>query len=378
MMADEQITADPESKTQRPPRVAIIASRRTFAEYPSYIKHLLAGLADESVPACFVCHPNSDVDAVVPPAVEIVRHPAIDVPFLQHYNNQFLLDKIGKFKPQLFHCLCETSASLVRWLARNLNIPYLLNVNSISARWSTITFSPTRCAGIIVPAKTIAENFVKVYPKLANLVSQINIGTFVEEKASCFASPEHQTGIVVAPPADNAANFDNLFQAFHRLIVEGYQFVVAIISAGRSEGPLWKQIRALDLTHAVTIVPPPLGLYSAGFAADIFIVPRSSGRFNMLLLTAMSAGSAVAASKGGVDDLIIEDKTTLIFNPDDQLSVYNCLKRIFDMPDAARRLAESAQQHLRQNHPVSGMISATLGLYRQAASSQIPAKEAVA
>ena len=87
----------------------------------------------------------------------------------------------------------------------------------------------------------------------------------------------------------------------------------------------------------------------------------------------MSVGSAVAASKGGVDDLIIEDKTALTFNPDDQLSIYNCLKRLFDRPDEARRLAESAQQHLRQNHHVSGMVSAVISLYRQAVSSKIQA-----
>jgi glycosyltransferase involved in cell wall biosynthesis len=90
----------------------------------------------------------------------------------------------------------------------------------------------------------------------------------------------------------------------------------------------------------------------------------------MLLLAAMSAGSAVAASKGGVDDLIIEDKTAFTFNPDDQLSVYNCLKRLFDRPDEARRLAADAQQFLRQNHHVSGMIASTLSLYRQAVCSK--------
>jgi glycosyltransferase involved in cell wall biosynthesis len=93
----------------------------------------------------------------------------------------------------------------------------------------------------------------------------------------------------------------------------------------------------------------------------------------MLLLAAMSAGCAVAASKGGVDDLIIEDKTAFTFNPDDQLSVYNCLKRLFDRPDEARRLAESAQQFLRQNRHVSGMIASTLSLYRQAVCSKTQA-----
>jgi len=32
----------------------------------------------------------------------------------------------------------------------------------------------------------------------------------------------------------------------------------------------------------------------------------------------MSIGAAVAACKGGVDDLIIGDKTALVFDPDDE------------------------------------------------------------
>jgi len=371
MMTDEQMNADIEPEASKPPRVAIIASRRTLAEYPSYLKHLLVGLADESVRGILICPPGGNADSVVPPAVEVVRHPAIDIPLMQHYNLHLLLNRVRKFKPEIIHCLCETSASTARWLARSLNIPYLLNINSISTRWSAVTFSPTRCAGIIVPAKTIADHFITAYPKFADRVRQIDVGTFVEDSTACFIHPEHLPGIVVAPPVDNSASFDNLLQAFHRLTVDGCQFMVAIIASGRPEGALWKQIRALDLLHAVTIVPHPLGLYSAGSAADIFILPRPSVRFNMLLLTAMSVGSAVVASKGGVDDLIIEDKTAFIFNPDDKLSIYNCLKHLFDRPDEARRLAESAQQYLRQNHHVSGMVSATISLYRQAVSSKI-------
>jgi glycosyltransferase involved in cell wall biosynthesis len=370
MMTDEQMNADIEPEASKPPRVAIIASCRTLAEYPSYLKHLLVGLADESVRGILICPPGGNADSVVPPAVEVVRHPAIDIPLMQHYNLHLLLNRVRKFKPEIIHCLCETSASTARWLARNLNIPYLLNINSISSHWSVITFSTTRCANIIVPSKIIAENFISANPKFADRVRQINIGAFVEDSTACFIHPEHLPGIVVAPPIDNSASLEPLFQALHRLTADGCQFIVAIIASGRPEGPLWKQIRSLDLLHAVTIVPRPLGLYSAGSAADIFIVPRPSVRFNMLLLTAMSVGSAVVASKGGVDDLIIEDKTAFIFNPDDKLSIYNCLKYLFDRPDEARRLAESAQQYLRQNHHVSGMVSATISLYRQAVCSK--------
>ena len=88
----------------------------------------------------------------------------------------------------------------------------------------------------------------------------------------------------------------------------------------------------------------------------------------MLLLAAMSAGSIVAACKGGVDDLIIEGKTALTFDPDDQLSIYNCLKRILGSQLEARQIAYEAQQHLRQNNHVSVMAGSTLAIYRQVAS----------
>jgi glycosyltransferase involved in cell wall biosynthesis len=369
-MFDEQLTSELEPEAPKPPRVAIIASRRTLAEYPSYLKHLLVGLVDESVPVILACPPVGGADSIVPPAIEVIRHPAIDITLMQHYNLHLLLNRVRKFRPQIIHCLCETSASSARWLARNLNIPYLLNINSIPSRWSGISFSPTRCANIIVPSKIIADRFKAAHSKFTDCVRQINIGTFVDDSTACFMHPEHLPGIVVALSSDDTAGINNLLQAFHHLTVDGRQFIVAIIASSKQEGPLWKQIRSLDLLGSVTIVPRPLGLYSAGSAADIFIAPRPSGRFNMLLLTAMSAGSAVAASKGGIDDLIIEDKTAFTFNPDDQLSVYNCLKRLFDRPDEARQLAESAQQYLRQNHNVSGMVAATIALYRQAAVSK--------
>jgi glycosyltransferase involved in cell wall biosynthesis len=371
-MPDDQITSDFEPEMPRPPRIALVASRRTVSEYPLYLKFLLVGLADESVPVILICPPACDVDPIVPPAVEVVRHPALDVPLLERYNRRFLLNRLDKFQPDVLHCLCETSAALTRWLARHLDVPYLLNINSIATHWHLLTPSTIRCTNIIVPARTIADHFAAAHPKFADRLRQINIGTFVEATTACFAHPDRLPGIVVAPPLDNPAGLDNLFLAFHRLAVGGYQFVVALVATGRAESHIWKQLRSLGLLRVVAVVPHLLGLYSAGSAADIFIVPRPSRSFNMLLLAAMGAGSLVAASKGGVDDLIIDEKTAMVFNPDDQLSVYNCLKRIFDARETAQRIAADAQQFLRQNHHVSDMVGSTIQLYRQARLGEGP------
>jgi len=362
-MAEEQVSSEIEQARPAAPRVAILASRRTISEYPLYLKFLLVGLADESAPVVLVCPQGCEVESIVPPVVEVVRHPALEIPFMERYNRRILLKRLAEFKPDVIHCLCETTANLALWLARNLNIPYLLNINSIIASRHHIKLSTTRCRGVIVPAKSIGDAFVAAHPKLAQRVSQINIGAFVESETACFSHPQRLPGIVVAPPLDNNAGLDNLFAAFHRLTIDGYEFLAALVSTGKAESHLFKQLRSLGLMRVVTIVPRTLGLFSAS-SADIFIVPRPGYSFDMLLLSAMSAGAVAACCTGGVDDLIIEGKTALVFNPDDQLSIYNTLKRIFDAREMARKIAADAQEHLRQNHHVSEMVSSTLNLYR--------------
>jgi glycosyltransferase involved in cell wall biosynthesis len=377
-MPDEQITSDVELERPLPPRVAVIASRRTLDEYPLYLKYLLVGLADESIPVLLVCPPLPGVDTIVPPAVEIVRHPALDVPFLERYNLRILLGRLSEFQPDLIHCLCETRASLTRWLTKHLKLNYLLNLNSIVSRLQFLSLSPARCAAVVLPAKTIADNFIAGHPKFADRVRQINIGVFVPGTTACFAYPQRLPSIVVSHPPDNPADLDNLFQALHRLVVENYDFFVALIGAGHDESRIRKQLTSMGLSRVVTIVPRLSGLDSALSSADIFIVPRPFTRFSSLLLAAMGAGCAVAACKGGVDDLIIDCLTATIFNPDDRLSIYNCLKRLFDSRELALQIATGAQQHLRQNHHVSDMVASTLQLYRQAVRPSVPRVESPA
>jgi glycosyltransferase involved in cell wall biosynthesis len=125
-------------------------------------------------------------------------------------------------------------------------------------------------------------------------------------------------------------------------------------------------LAALGLLQTVTIVPRLRPWRSVVGAGDIFIQPAATTAFNPLLLEAMSVGVAVAACKGGVDDLIIEGQTAITFDPDDELSIYNSLQRLFGRRELARKIARGAQEYLRKNHTVSNMITSTLRTYREA------------
>jgi len=349
----------------KPLRVALIVSETTVFEYSVFLEHLLIGLVDESIPTALVCPPDCDIDPVIPGTAEVIRYPAIKLPFMGPYNNNRLVEQLTKFEPTILHCLCESKANVTRRLARQLGLPYVLTVSSLGNRWGQLS-ALRHCARIIVPAQSIAANITKVYPHLAERVEHTNIGTFVESDCVCFSEPSRLASMVTAHPLNNVVDLENLFGAARHLTISRYEFMLVVIGTGRAERQLRKLLAALDLLQTVTIVPrlKPWRPVLAG--GDIFIQPQPNTAFNPFLLEAMSVGSAVVACKGGVDDLIIQDKTAAIFDPKNELSIRSCLQRLLDRKEFARQLARNAQQYLRENHSVSKMISSILQIYREA------------
>lgn len=355
-----------ENVTRKSFRLALIASEHTVFEYSIFLEHLMVGLVDESIPVALVCPSVSNADSMFTGAAEVITHPVFEVPFTGHLNRRLLIERLAKFKPTILHCLCESKALLTRRLTRQLCLPYVLTVNSLPKKLLQFSVSSERCAKIITPAETVAADIAGAYPRFADRIEQINIGTFVAEGNGCFSDLSGPAIIVMAHPLDNADNFENLFKAIRHLMLDGYEFMMIVTGGSREEGQLRKLITALGLSQIVTIIPRLRHWRSVLATGDIFIQPQPDSVFNPLLLEAMSVGSAVAACKGGVDDLIIEDKTAVVFDPNDELSIVGALRRLLDGRDFARKIAKSAQEHLRQNYTVSKMISDTLRTYHQA------------
>jgi glycosyltransferase involved in cell wall biosynthesis len=347
-------------------RPALIVSEQTVFEYSLFLEHLLAGLADDSIPAALICPPRCDVDSFIYGPVEVFRYPLIRLSLAEPYNRGVLVEQLAKFRPTALHCLCESKAGLTKQLAHQLDLPYIMTINSLQNKWWRRLSISKHCVKIIVPAKSIAANVAKFYPHFAERTEHINIGTFVEHDCVCFSQRSRLVSMVTIHPLDNISDFENLFNAVRHLVINGYEFMLMVIGQGRAEGQLRKLLAALDLLQVVTIVPILKPWRSVLAAGDIYIQPQSNTAFNPFLLEAMGVGSAVAACKGGVDDLVIEGKTAVVFNPNDEISIRGTLQRLLDRKEFARQLAHNAQQYLRENHSVSKMISSILRIYGEA------------
>jgi glycosyltransferase involved in cell wall biosynthesis len=352
-----------ERKSVRP---VLIISKRTVLLYSSLLERLLVGLASESIPVALVCPSNYDVDSIAHGTVEVIRQPTVDLPPMTWLNIKKLTQYLTAFKPTILHCLCESKSSLTKQLSNLLDLPYLLTVNSIRHRWQQLHISPKYCAIIIVPAKSIAVSIAAAYPKFADRLEQINAGTFVEESAGCFTDTRRLPSVIAVAHPGNENQFENLLAAVKSLVDEDYQLMLFITATGHTETVLRKSITKRGLSQTVIIIPELKPWRVLLTAADVFIQPAPSNDFNLLLLEAMSLGTAVAACKGGVDDFIIEGRTAVVFDPNDEHSIKKTIQQLLDKPKLARSLAASAQQYLKENHTVTAMVSSILRVYSEA------------
>jgi glycosyltransferase involved in cell wall biosynthesis len=346
-------------------RPALIVSARNIREYTTFVRHLAVGLADESIPVTMVCPPGYDIEAVAPVPAGVLTHPLMDFPFMERVGVERLAAQLEKARPTILHGLCESRAALTRQLARLLDIPYVLTINSLARRLHKLPISSHHCARIIVPAETIRARATKALPRLADRIVQINMGTFVETDTICFTDPSRLPSIVVAHPLQRVSDFEVFFRALKALLSEGREFMVAIMGTGPAERGLRRLLATLGLSGIVTIVPILNPWPSVMAAGDIFVQPQPLQTFSVFLLEAMAVGTAVAACWGGVDDLIIPNQTAVVFEPGNEPSVRQALMQLLDSHDFARRLATTAQEHVRASYSVSAMVSATLKTYAE-------------
>jgi len=275
-------------------------------------------------------------------------------------------------KPNILHCLCPTKARFTKKLSKTINLDYVLSLNSLEKYPKTLAISHKRCSAVLSPTKNIAENFAKLHPRLSGKIRQINIGTFAQPQITCLKKINQTVSMVTAVNTSHTEKTESLLSAIRHLAIDGYEFMLVIIAGAKSEKPLRKLIHELALVQTVTIIPQTFPWQNILSGSDIFIQSIPDNSFNPMLLEAMAAGLAVAGCKGGADDLIIENETAVVFDPQDELSIYSSIQKLLNERDFARKLAQNNLDMMRKYHSVSSMVTEIIDVYDQTLNQDYP------
>jgi glycosyltransferase involved in cell wall biosynthesis len=343
----------------------VFIDRETVRKYSPCLRRLLVGLTDQAYSSAVVCPPGVNVDPVTCPSVQVIQHPVFKTFLLFRQNKHILLESLEKFGPTVLHCYCRSKMNLTKKIAQQMNLPYVITFNSLLPKYCKPSVSSTHCGALIASSNKIVENLTDLYSRFSDQVEHINVSTFVEDTCACFSDPTQLASLVLAQRLDNSLDFDPLLSAVRHLAIDGYEFVLAVIGKGPAEREIHRRIRSLGLTQIVTVVPGMEPLRSVFSGADIFIHCQSGLECNSHLLEAMGVGMAVAACRDGVDDLLIEDQTAIFFDRQDELSIYNALKKLLGTREFAKQIALAGQTHLRKHHSVSRMTQALIQTYKK-------------
>jgi len=119
---------------------------------------------------------------------------------------------------------------------------------------------------------------------------------------------------------------------------------LALVGDGPAHDRLQKLFEGLPVTFMGMLHGDDLA--AAYASADVFCLPSSTETLGLVALEAMAAGvPAVVANRGGLPDLVIDNQTGYLFDPDDPLDLTSRILALMD--DAAKRqeMAATARQH---------------------------------
>ena len=221
----------------------------------------------------------------------------------------------------------------------------------------------------------LARRIRRRHPKLSPRVSILPIGTHVPEWTCCFDHADRRPSIFCCAKFEEKSGLAQLITAVGEVNKRGHAADLVLFGSGPAEGSLRKHTAVMGLAEQVHFAPPIDSMVSASDSyktifqdADIYVEvgPVSGTSRRPELLESMSVGNAVLVADGEGNDLVLKDKTALVFTPGDWSGLTGGLERLLSDRQYSRGLASNAQDYLRRHFLASHMIARLCRAYSKA------------
>ena len=169
--------------------------------------------------------------------------------------------------------------------------------------------------------------------------------------------------------------FDVLIEACRRLAERGESFECTIAGSGTLNEQLDKQIADAGLSDRVNVTGNALRQEEIAefvHTCDVYVLACVWSSDNdvdglpQMLMEAMASGRPVISTRlVGIPDLIIDEKTGLLIEPNDSEALANAILRIRDDPSLAAKMVEGGHEILDTRFNLSTCLEPLLAEYRK-------------
>lgn len=331
--------------------------------YAGFFRSMLVGLVGSAHRPSLAGPAQTDFYKVLCPSVEVFEYPRFGPIFRRSRSMKRFLESVRQFRPTVLHGVWPVHVFLLRFLSQCLEVPYILSFFERPMGIRRTVYPFHGAAALTAASEMIAKSLQQGQGVQGAQIYTVRPGCYGEDTCACFSDPGRLPSLVAVHPLDRAEEMEPFLQALRHLWLDGFEFFAAILGSGRAESDIRRRIRILGLSSMMSVVPLEESIHDVLCGTDIFISLRASPCYDPLLLEAMGAGLAVAGISDPVGQLLQDARTGVLLEPDDELSIYTSLKKLLSRPEWARQLALTAQDYVRKNHSVSGMIEHMLEVY---------------
>ncbi len=354
--------------------VALIANTAWLDEELAVFRHLVVGLLDEHVRVAQVVPTGlSEDESVV--FGERITWTDSSWRFLRRRRIRKLADALSERGVTVVHALDGRMWEGALDLARELSVAAVFSANSAMdvphARRIASQLDPAHMA--IVPATVpLARAIEREVAEYNILVETIPPGVTVpdgniDQQLAQPAEPvdSRPMCLVITGNGRHDAEYEALFAALPDILAKHPQTQFFLDGMGAEQHQLWQAAQRHDLLSNLSFVPRRLGHRELLLRADVLIQPQPLGRSRGITLQAMAAGKPVIAREDPWLDYLLDGTNAWVVADADPELWSAMLRRIFDTPDDARQLGQSARQWVRHNRSISRQVDQTRMLYHR-------------
>lgn len=161
-----------------------------------------------------------------------------------------------------------------------------------------------------------------------------------------------------------------LLRVWERVVADVPSARLVLIGAGgqdihNCEDELRAFVRDRDLDDRVVFTGGVSNVHEYLQASDVFIFPTENEAFGISLIEAMACGlPVVAASTGGVPDIVEHGVDGILVPPSDEMATEAALRGLLSDPDKAAELGVAARRTVKRRYSVASVVDSYETLLR--------------
>ncbi len=352
----------------KPLKVVLLSDRFEVRGSCAYTLRLLKHLELFGIDAHVVC-PNADmIPASVRAMLPIHVYPHLRVPLWGRVILGMIRRDLEPHPPNLIHVQSRRMLSAGAWLARELQVPYILTVHDYLSVRERLRLDRKFGKRVVAVSESVKSELLLQADLPSGLVTVIPAGVEIpsDEHLKPVLSPDKIPVVGTAGPLESVKGLPFFLGAAQRVLAQLPHVQFLIAGAGPEEQNLRRLVRELGIVEAVTFVPNLSDFSTALEAMDIFCLPSLRQGLGTIMLDAMGRGvPVIATGVGGVFTAVSDNETGLVVPPSNSARLAERILELLNDPLKARALGAKGREVVKEQFGVERMVRETADLYRE-------------